>query len=104
MDDNIIENLAIKISANFAAADGVVYLSDTRCSSLRTSQFYFLNILADWIFFSRDQTMTTITQDLRPPLCSLFLKPEVERCHSVFNQSAQFIFAHFLTSDKLEPF
>ena len=50
MDDNIIENLAIKISANFAAADGVVYLSDTRCSSLRTSQFH---ILADYIFFPR---------------------------------------------------
>ena len=68
MDDNIIENLATKLSANFTTADGVVYSSDTRCSSLRTSQFYFLNILADWIFFSRDQTMTTIAQDLLPPL------------------------------------
>ena len=41
VDDNIIENLATKLSANFAAADGVVYSSDTHCSSLRTSQFYF---------------------------------------------------------------
>ena len=48
--------------------------------------------------------MATITQDLRPRLCSLFLKPEVVGCHSVFNQSDQFIFSHVLTSDKLEPF
>ena len=32
------------------------------------------------------------------------LKPEAEGCHSVFNQSSQFIFSHILTSDKLEPF
>ena len=36
--------------------------------------------------------------------CSLFLKREVEGCHSVFSQSVQFIFSHVLTSDKLEPF
>ena len=36
--------------------------------------------------------------------CSLFLKPEVGGCHSVFSQSVQFIFSHVLTSDKLEPF
>ena len=47
VDDNIIANLTTKLPANPAAADGVVYSSDTRCSSLRTSQFYFLNILGD---------------------------------------------------------
>ena len=50
MDDNNIANLAYiatKLPANLAAADGVAYSSDTRCSSPRTSQFYFLNILAD---------------------------------------------------------
>ena len=67
MDDNIIANqelgtsqlylrvawtsafkqfflLATKLPANLAAADGVAYSSDTRCSSL---SFYFFNILAD---------------------------------------------------------
>ena len=45
--------------------------------------------------------MAISTQDLHPRLlCSLFLKPEVEGCHSVFNQSIQFIFSHILTSDK----
>ena len=32
------------------------------------------------------------------------LNPKVEGCHSVFNQSIQFIVSHTLTSDKLEPF
>ena len=43
VDDN---NIA-KLPVNLAAADGVAYSSDTHCSSPRTSQFYFLNILAD---------------------------------------------------------
>ena len=39
--------LATKLPANLAAPDSVVYSSDTRCSSLRTSQFCFLNVFAD---------------------------------------------------------
>ena len=94
MDDNIIANLATKTPANLAAADGVVYSGDTRCSSLRTSQFYFLEI-------KRLQPSRRIFVH---GFCSLFLKPEVEGCHSVFIQSVEFIFCHVLTSDKLEPF
>ena len=79
--------LATKLPANLAAAEGVVHSRDTRCSSLKTSIFSIFQLIRS--FFLEIKRQQPSRRIFVHGFCSLFLKPDVEGCHNMFNQSIQ---------------